>query len=101
LFFLASCFVSIGLFSSVITDNQIVSFIVSMILCYLFYNLFELIADFKLFGSWDSLLVGLGINAHYQSISRGVIDSRDLLYFLSFISIFIYATKTVFSGRKF
>jgi ABC-2 type transport system permease protein len=101
LFFLASCFVSIGLFSSVITDNQIVSFIVSMILCYLFYNLFELIADFKLFGSWDSLLVGLGINAHYQSISRGVIDSRDLLYFLSFITIFIYATKTVFSGRKF
>jgi ABC-2 type transport system permease protein len=101
LFFLASCFVSIGLFSSVITDNQIVSFIVSMILCYLFYNLFELIADFKLFGSWDSLVAGLGINAHYQSISRGVIDSRDILYFFSFIIVFIYATKTVFSSRKF
>jgi len=101
LFFLASCFVSIGLFSSVITDNQIVSFILSMILCYLFYNLFELIADFKLFGSWDSLVAGLGINAHYQSISRGVIDSRDVLYFISFIVVFILATKTVFSSRKF
>jgi len=101
LFFLASCFVSIGLFSSVITDNQIVSFIVSMILCYLFYNLFEIIADFKLFGAWDSLVAGLGINAHYQSISRGVIDSRDILYFISFIVVFIYATKTVFSSRKF
>jgi len=101
LFFLTSCFVSIGLFSSVITDNQIVSFILSMILCYLFYNLFELIADFKLFGSWDNLVAGLGINAHYQSISRGVIDSRDILYFISFIIVFIYATKIVFSSRKF
>jgi ABC-2 type transport system permease protein len=101
LFFLASCFVSIGLFASVITDNQIVSFIVSMFLCYLFYNMFDLLADFKLLGSWDSLIAGLGINAHYESISRGVIDSRDILYFVSFIVVFIYATKTVFSSRKF
>ncbi|MES2656715.1 MAG: gliding motility-associated ABC transporter permease subunit GldF [Bacteroidota bacterium] len=101
LFFLASCFVSIGLFASVVTDNQIVSFILSMFLCYLFYNMFDLLADFKLLGSWDSLIAGLGINAHYESISRGVIDSRDILYFISFIILFIYATKTVFSSRKF
>lgn len=101
LFFLASCFVSVGLFASVVTDNQIVSFILSMFLCYLFYNMFDLLADFKLLGSWDSLIAGLGINAHYQSISRGVIDSRDILYFISFIILFIYATKTVFSSRKF
>jgi len=100
LFFLSSCFVAVGMFASAISDNQIVSFIVSMFLCFLFYNLFELIADFKLLGTWDSVVANLGINAHYQSISRGVIDSRDLFYFIGFDIIFIAATKTVFGGRK-
>ncbi len=100
LLFMASCFVSIGIFSSAITDNQIVSFIVSMFLCYVFYNVFDLFADFKMLGSFDSLVASIGINLHYQSISRGVIDSRDLLYFISFITVFIYATKTVFGSRK-
>ncbi len=100
LLFMASCFVSIGIFSSSITDNQIVSFIVSMFLCYVFYNVFDLFADFKMLGSFDSLVASIGINSHYQSISRGVIDSRDLLYFISFITVFIYATKTVFGSRK-
>ena len=97
---LASCFVAIGIFSSAITDNQIVSFIVSMFLCYCFYSLFDLLANFNLLGSYDSVVAALGINAHYLSISRGVIDSRDLVYFLSFITAFIWGTKTVFSARK-
>jgi ABC-2 type transport system permease protein len=100
LFFLSSCFVAVGMFASAISDNQIVSFIVSMFLCFLFYNIFELIADFKLLGTWDSVVANLGINAHYQSISRGVIDSRDLFYFIGFDMVFIVATKTVFGGRK-
>jgi ABC-2 type transport system permease protein len=100
LFFLASCFVAIGIFSSAITDNQIVSFIVSMFLCYCFYSIFDLLANFNLLGTFDSVVASLGINAHYISISRGVIDSRDILYFLSFITAFIWGTKTVFSSRK-
>jgi ABC-2 type transport system permease protein len=100
LFFLASCFVAIGIFSSSISDNQIVSFIISMFLCYGFYSLFDLFADFKLLGSLDAVIASLGISAHYQSISRGVIDSRDVLYFLSIIVAFIWATKTVFGSRK-
>jgi len=100
LFLLAACFVALGIFASAITDNQIVSFVVSMFLSYVFYNLFSLIADFKLLGSLDAFVYGLGIDAHYQSISRGVIDSRDLLYFISFVVIFIWATKTVFESRK-
>ncbi|MCG9880394.1 MAG: gliding motility-associated ABC transporter permease subunit GldF [Bacteroidia bacterium] len=100
LFFLSSCFVAVGMFASAISDNQIVSFIASMFLCFMFYNLFELIADFKLLGSWDSVVAALGINFHYQSISRGVIDSRDVFYFLGFDIVFIAATKTVFGGRK-
>lgn len=100
LLLLASCFVAIGIFSSAITDNQIVSFIVSMFLCYCFYSIFDLLANFNLLGSYDSVVAALGINAHYVSISRGVIDSRDLIYFLSFITAFIWGTKTVFSARK-
>jgi ABC-2 type transport system permease protein len=100
LLLLASCFVAIGIFSSAITDNQIVSFIVSMFLCYCFYSIFDLLANFNLLGSYDSMVAALGINAHYVSISRGVIDSRDLIYFLSFITAFIWGTKTVFSARK-
>ncbi len=100
LFFLSACFVAVGMFASAVSDNQIISFVVSMFLCFLFYNLFELIADFKLLGSWDSVVAGLGINAHYQSISRGVIDSRDVFYFIGFDVVFIAATKTLFGSRK-
>lgn len=100
LFFLGSCFVAVGLFASSVSENQIVSFVISMFLCFLFYNLFDLIADFKLLGSWDSVVAGLGIQAHYESISRGVIDSRDLAYFLGFDIVFLSATLTVFGGRK-
>ncbi|MFN7313314.1 MAG: gliding motility-associated ABC transporter permease subunit GldF [Bacteroidota bacterium] len=100
LFFLASAFVAIGIFSSAITDNQIVSFIVSMFLCYLFYALFDLLANFNLLGTYDSIVASLGIKAHYDSMSRGVIDSRDLLYFISLIVAFLWSTKTVFGSRK-
>ncbi len=100
LFFLASCFVAIGMLSSALSDNQIVSFIFSLFLCFLFYNLFDLIADFKLLGTWDTVVAGLGINAHYESISRGVVDSRDLIYFIGFDLIFIWASKTMFESRK-
>ena len=100
LFFLASAFAAIGIFSSAVSDNQIVSFILSMFLCYCFYNVFDLFADFKLLGSYDSIVASLGINTHYQSISRGVIDSRDVLYFVSLILAFVWATKMVFGSRK-
>ena len=100
LFFLASAFAAIGIFSSAVSDNQIVSFILSMFLCYCFYNVFDLFADFKLLGSYDSVVAALGINSHYQSISRGVIDSRDVIYFISLILAFVWATKMVFGSRK-
>ncbi|MES2689463.1 MAG: gliding motility-associated ABC transporter permease subunit GldF [Bacteroidota bacterium] len=100
LFFLASGFVAIGIFASVITDNQIVSFIAGMFLCFCFYNLFDMLANFNLLGTYDSVVASLGIKAHYDSISRGVIDSRDILYFLSLITIFLWSTKTVFGARK-
>ena len=101
LFFLAASFVAIGLFSSVITSNQILSFLVAAILSFLFYYGFDEIASLPFsFAKFDFFIERLGINAHYNSMSRGVIDTRDVLYFLSLISIFILFTKLVLSKRK-
>lgn len=100
LFFLGGAYVAIGLFSSAITDNQIVSFVLSMFLCFFFYTAFEYLSGWDVLGSLDNYMEWLGINYHYQSISRGVIDSRDVLYFISLITLFITLTKTVFGSRK-
>ena len=100
LFFLAGIYISIGLFSSSLTDNQIVAFIFSMILCFVFYFGFDALAGLPIFKGFDSLLVEMGINEHYRSISRGVIDSRDVVYFISIIAVFLFLTKTVLSRRK-
>lgn len=100
LVFLGAGFVSIGIFASSLTENQIVSFILAVFLCFFSYIGFESIADFNVLGSLDNLVANLGINAHYISMSRGVIDTRDLIYFLSLISIFVLLTKTVLESRK-
>lgn len=100
LVFLASGFVAIGIFSSSITDNQIVAFIIGMFLCFLVYLGFSSLAGLSFFGGIDSLLVNLGISYHYSSMSRGVLDTRDVLYFLSLTAFFILLTKTVLESRK-
>jgi ABC-2 type transport system permease protein len=99
LIFLSASFLSIGIFSSSITSNQIVAFILATFLCFFFFTGFESIGSFKLFGSFDTLLINLGINTHYQSMSRGVVDSRDLVYFISLILVFILSTKLVIKSR--
>lgn len=100
LLFLGSVFVSIGLFSSAITNNQIVSFIVAVFLCFFSYMGFESISSLNLFGPVDDIIIKLGINSHYISMSRGVIDTRDVIYFLGIIFLFLLFTKTVLGGRK-
>ena len=100
LLFLGAGFVAIGLFSSSITDNQIVSFIVSVFLCGFVYIGFDFIYQFELFGKIDLFIKGLGISAHYSSMSRGVIDTRDIVYFFSLITIFLLMTKMSVQSRK-
>jgi ABC-2 type transport system permease protein len=100
LLFLGAAFVSIGLFASSLTDNQIVSFIVSIFLCGFTYLGFEFIYSFDLFGNLDLFIRNLGIYAHYTSISRGVIDTRDVLYFLSVVVLFLLLTKIKLESRK-
>lgn len=100
LVFLASAFVAIGLFVSSITDNQIVAFISGLVICGFAYIGFELIANMMLFGKINLFIESLGIQAHYASMSRGVIDTRDVLYFLSIIAIFFLFAKISLESRK-
>ncbi len=100
LLFLAGGFVSIGVFASSLTDNQIISFIVSVFLSFFCYIGFEQIASFSLFGTWDSLILTLGINEHYISMSRGVVDTRDVLYFFSLVAFFALLTRLKLQSRK-
>ncbi len=100
LFFLAAIYVGIGTFCSSLTDNQIVSFVLSVMLCFIFYYGFEALSQVFDSNQLKTSIVFLGIDVHYQSISRGVIDSRDLIYFFSTISIFTYATRFVLISKK-
>lgn len=100
LLFLASAFAAIGLFISSLTDNQIVAFMMSLIISGFALMGFDFIAGLALFGKVDLFIISLGIQSHYTSMSRGVIDSRDVLYFLSLISVFLLLTKTSLESRK-
>lgn len=100
LVFLGACYASIGLFSSAITPNQIVAFILGMFLCFFFYVGFQQISNLSLFGGLDSFVQSLGIQFHYDSISRGVVDTRDIIYFLSLVSIFLGLTHLALQSKK-
>ncbi|MDD5507596.1 MAG: gliding motility-associated ABC transporter substrate-binding protein GldG [Bacteroidales bacterium] len=99
LLFLGAGFVAIGLFASSITDNQIVAFVVAVLICGFAYVGFELIHSLELFGKSTLFVQTLGIQSHYASISRGVIDTRDVIYFLSLIALFLMLTFLVMKSR--
>ena len=100
LFLLSASFISIGIFCSSVTNNQILAFILSVFLCGFIYIGFEFIYSLSLFGPIDLFIQRLGIASHYSSISRGVVDTRDILYFLSVMALFLSSTKLVLASRK-
>ncbi len=101
LFCLAAAFVAIGMFASTLTNNQIVAFILGAFLCFFFHWAFTYLAKMPIFTtSLDLLIQKLGINYHYSSISKGLIDSRDIIYFVSVVFVFLYATVTIIENRK-
>lgn len=100
LLFLGGAFVSIGIFCSSITDNQIIAFVLSVVVCSFLYIGFELIYTYSIFGNLDLFIKDLGMNAHFTSLSRGVVDSRDVVYFLSVIAIFLMLTKFSIASRN-
>ncbi len=100
LFLLGAIYTSIGLFASSITSNQIVSFVISVAITFVFYSGFDSLATIPALKSISSVLVQFGIEEHYQSISRGVVDSRDLLYFVGVSIVFLALTKMAITKKR-
>jgi len=90
LFFLASTYTAIGLFASTLSKNQIVAFISGVLITFILYEGFDAISN--LIGN-NLSLKQLGVKEHFKSISRGVIDTRDIVYFMSTVVFFLYLTK--------
>ncbi len=100
LLFLGAGFTAIGIFASSVSGNQIVSFLIAVFLSGFIYIGFEFIYSLSLFGRIDLFIQQLGISAHYASMSRGVIDTRDIIYFLSLIAVFLMLTRFNLDRRK-
>lgn len=100
LLLLGSAFTSIGIFASSFTKNQIIAFAVAVFLCFFAYSGFDSLSRVAALNGVESQLVNLGIAAHYQSISRGVLDTRDVIYFITFVALFLGLTKVMIGGRK-
>jgi ABC-2 type transport system permease protein len=100
LFFLVAIYVAIGLFASSISEIQIISFILAVFMSFFFYIGFDFITSWKFLEPVSDFILYLGINEHYKSVSRGVVDLRDVVYFISIVAVFLYATRLVLGGRK-
>jgi ABC-2 type transport system permease protein len=101
LFFLAAIYVSIGVMSSAITNNQVIAFLLAVFISFIFYIGFDFISSLSVFTEINTLVLKIGINEHYKSMSRGVLDSRDVVYFLGVIGIFLSITKTIISSKNY
>lgn len=100
LFFLAASFTAIGVFCSSLTNNQVVGFLVALFACYLLYSGFDSLSKIPAFAEGiDYYLSMVGMAFHYTSISRGLIDTRDVIYFLSVIILFISLTRLSLNRR--
>ncbi len=95
---LGATFSSIGLFASSLTKNQIIAFIIGMSICFMLTLVDKML--FFLPKSLMSVLQFLGADFHFQNISRGILDSRDILYFLSVSFVMLYATNLIIQKKK-
>ncbi|SKA08926.1 ABC-2 type transport system permease protein [Chitinophaga eiseniae] len=94
LFLLGAVFTAIGLWASSLTANAMIAFLIAVFTCYIFYNGFDALSKIPaLSGGADYYLQMAGIRFHYTAVSRGVIDSRDIIYFISVIGLMLYLTK--------
>lgn len=101
LLFLIGSYTSIGIFSSTLSENQIVSFIIAVFGSFFFYFGFEGIASYSLLGNMDLLVQNTGMYSHYKSMGRGVLDTRDILYFICVTAIFLGLTVWRFKQKPY
>jgi ABC-2 type transport system permease protein len=101
LLLLGAVFVSIGIFASSLTNNQIISFLLAAFLCFFVHWGFDYLSELPvLLGNGDDIVQMLGMDYHYRSISRGIVDLADLVYYLSAITLFLLLTKLILEKRK-
>ena len=90
--FLMCCYTAIGIFASTLSENQIVAFIIGVVLCFLLFYGFEGLASLFESGQAALTVQGFGMKHHFDSISLGMLDTRDLLYFISLSAFFLFLT---------
>ncbi|RNL54076.1 gliding motility-associated ABC transporter permease subunit GldF [Pedobacter jejuensis] len=100
LFLLGAAYTSIGIFASALTKNQVIAFAISAALCAFAYLGFDYSSQIFAMQNFETTISSFGINQHYQSISRGVLDTRDLIYFVSFATLFLLFTKLAMGGKR-
>jgi len=100
LFFLAAIYAAAGIFASALTENQVIAFILAVLICFVLYMGFDSFAYIPGLKNLDEFVINLGINEHYKSISRGVLDLRDTVYFIAVAALFIEAARMVLVSRK-
>ena len=100
LILLGGVFTSIGIFSSLITSNQIVSFILAVFLCFIVYSGFASIAAIDVWGELSLFWEQLGILYHYDAMSKGLLDTRNIIYFMSVITFMLLLTKLILGSRR-
>jgi len=100
LFLLGAVFTSIGVFSSSFTENQVTAFIIAVFLCFFLYFGFSAISSIALFSGISDQVDQIGMLYHYNSMSKGLIDTRDIIYFLSVISVMLLLTNLILRSRK-
>jgi ABC-2 type transport system permease protein len=97
---LGGVFCSIGILASSLTTNQIVAFILAAFFCFILYSGFDSLSSLMSSGSQALQVKQLGIVYHYEAMSKGLVDSRDVIYFFSLIGLVILCTKTVLGSRQ-
>lgn len=100
LFLLGAAFTAIGIFSSALTKNQVIAFVICAALCAFSFLGFDYTSQIAAFQPVETSITNLGINQHYTSISRGVLDTRDLVYFITFSALFLLFTKLIMGGKR-
>jgi ABC-2 type transport system permease protein len=98
--FLAAVFCAIGIFASSVTRNQIVAFILGAFLCFMAYLGFDSISSLDVWSGDPLFIKQLGILYHYDSLSKGLIDTRDVIYFLSVVFLMLSLTKVILGSRQ-
>nr|WP_293300191.1 gliding motility-associated ABC transporter permease subunit GldF [Allomuricauda sp.] len=92
LLFLIATYAAIGIFASTLSDNQIIAFLVGILICFMIFNGFDALSSLFSNGETQQWIQGLGAKSHFDSIARGVMDTRDLIYFISLTLFFLYLT---------